>query len=96
MAVKILIKRKIPENIKETLFNPLIRRLRILATQQSGYISGETLRRIDRPTEYLVISTWKDIDAWKAWQENPERAEIQNQIDVMLDEPTQYEIYGHL
>jgi heme-degrading monooxygenase HmoA len=96
MAVKILIKRKIPENIERTLFNTLIRRLRILATQQSGYISGETLRRIDQPHEYLVISTWKDIAAWKAWQENPERAEIQNQIDIMLDIPTQYEIYGHL
>ncbi len=96
MAVKILIKRKIPEKIKETLFNTLIRKLRILATQQSGYISGETLRRIDRPNEYLVISTWKDIDAWNGWKENKERAEIQNQIDVMLNEPTEYEIFGNL
>jgi len=96
MAVKILIKRKIPEKIKVTLFNTLIRQLRILATQQSGYISGETLRRIDRPSEYLVISTWKDIDTWNAWKENKERAEIQNQIDVMLDEPTEYEIFGNL
>lgn len=96
MAVKILIKRKIPENIKETLFNTLIRQLRVLATQQSGYISGETLRRIDQPNDYLVISTWKDIAAWNSWKGNRERAEIQNQIDVMLGEPTKYEIYGHL
>jgi heme oxygenase (mycobilin-producing) len=96
MAVKILIKRKIPEKIKMTLFNTLIRQLRILATQQSGYISGETLKRIDRPHEYLVISTWKDIAAWNAWQTNEKRAEIQEQIDAMLEEQTQYEIYGHL
>jgi heme oxygenase (mycobilin-producing) len=96
MAVKILIKRKIPGNIRETLFNTLIRQLRILATQQSGYISGETLKRIDQPNEYLVISTWRDIAAWNAWQVNEERAELQNQIDVMLGEPTQYEMYGHL
>lgn len=96
MAVKILIKRKIPENIRETLFNTLIRQLRVLATQQSGYISGETLKRIDQPNEYLVISTWKDVAAWNAWEMNEKRAEIQNQIDVMLGEPTEYEIYGHL
>jgi len=96
MAVKILIKRKIPEKIKGTLFNTLIRQLRILATQQSGYISGETLRRIDHPNEYLVISTWKDIAAWNTWKENKERAEIQKQIDALLGEPTQYEIFGHL
>jgi len=41
-------------------------------------------------------STWKDIDTWNAWKENKERAEIQNQIDVMLDEPTEYEIFGNL
>lgn len=96
MAVKILIKRKIPENIKKNLFNTLIRQLRVLATQQGGYISGETLRRIDQPNEYLVVSTWKDIAAWNAWKEHKERADIQNQIDVMLGEPTRYEIYDHL
>ena len=96
MAVKILIKRKIPEKIKEPVFNTLIRQLRLLATQEPGYISGETLLRIDKPNEYLVISTWKDVAAWNMWKENKQRTEIQRQIDALLKEPTQYEVYGHL
>jgi heme oxygenase (mycobilin-producing) len=96
MAVKILIKRRIPENIRETLFNTLIRELRVLATAQSGYISGETLKRVDRPNEYLVISTWQSVGAWNAWKASPERAEIQNRIEAMLGEPTEYEVYEYL
>ena len=30
------------------------------------------------------------------WKENKEQVEIQNQIDVILDEPTEYEIFGNL
>jgi heme-degrading monooxygenase HmoA len=52
--------------------------------------------RIDKHNEYLVISTWKDIAAWNAWKENQQRKELQRQIDVMLNEPTQYEVYSHL
>jgi heme-degrading monooxygenase HmoA len=96
MAVKILIKRKIPENIRETLFNTLIRELRVLATAQSGYISGETLKRVDSPNEYLVISTWHSMEAWNTWQASPERAEIQNRIEAMVGEQTQYEAYEYI
>jgi hypothetical protein len=33
------------------------RQLRMLAIQQAGYISGETLRSIEDPELFLVIST---------------------------------------
>jgi heme oxygenase (mycobilin-producing) len=95
MAVKILIKRKMPKELKDSGFNKLIRQLRALAVVQKGYISGETLKRIDRPQEYLVISTWQSIQAWNAWQASRERAEIQAQIDALLGVPTEYEIYEH-
>jgi len=96
MAVKILIKRRIPEDLRGKVCDELIRRLRRLAVVQSGYISGETLRRVDNPEDYLVISTWQNAAAWSAWQMNSERTEIQKQIDVILGEPTEYEMYEYI
>ncbi len=95
MAVKILIKRKIPKGFEDPKFNKLIRQLRTLATVHQGYISGETLMRVGHPREYLVISTWKDIDAWNGWLNSPERKEIQQQIDI-LGTPTEFEVYEYL
>jgi len=94
MAVKILIKRKVPREKGVTLLN-LITELRSRATVQPGYISGETMRSTERPDEYLVISTWQSIDDWKAWAASRERAEIQSRIDAILGEPTHYEIYDY-
>ncbi len=77
-------------------FNKLIRQLRALAIVHQGYISGETLKRIDIPQDYLVISTWQNIDAWNAWRTSRERTEIQEQIDALLGTPTEYEMYEYL
>ena len=60
MAVKIVIRRKVPGK-KEKELLPLLIQLRALATAQPGYISGETLRNMDNPEEYLVISRWKSV-----------------------------------
>ena len=94
MAVKIIIKRKVPEN-KTDILLPLLKELRNLAMDQEGYISGETLKRIDRPGESLVISTWHSIDAWRTWVLNPKRVEIQKKVDDLLGEKTQYALYDY-
>ena len=94
MAVKIFIRRIIAEErIKDLL--PLFKHLRNLANNQPGYISGETLRKIDSPGEYLVISTWQSLDDWRQWVVSRERIEVQNEIDARLDEDTVYEIYQY-
>ena len=56
MAVEVLIRRRFIKE-KETSLAPLIVRLRSLALIQPGYISGETLKCIDKTgeDEYLVI-----------------------------------------
>jgi heme-degrading monooxygenase HmoA len=94
MAVKIFIRRVIAEEKISDLL-PLFRRLRNLATNQPGYISGETLKRIDSPGKYLVISTWQSLDEWRKWVVSRERNEVQNEIDARLDEKTVYEIYQY-
>jgi heme-degrading monooxygenase HmoA len=94
MAVKIFIRRNIPEGRTNDLL-PLFRRLRNLATNQAGYISGETLKCVSNPGEYLVISTWQSIDDWREWVVSRERFEIQNEIDARLNEASVYEIYQY-
>ncbi|MBU0698860.1 MAG: antibiotic biosynthesis monooxygenase [Proteobacteria bacterium] len=92
MAIKVFIKRAVPENTAQAL-KPLLKKLRNLAMEQPGYVSGETYKRIDRPGENLVISTWQSMDDWRIWLLSEERAEAQTKIDYLLGEKTEYEIY---
>ena len=94
MSVKILIKRKNSRGKTSELLN-LLRQLRFGTMKQSGYISGETLHRIDVPDENLVISTWQSLDAWEKWFTSIERSKIQSQIDDLIGESTLYEIYQY-
>ena len=93
MAVKIIIKRRVPE-IMAAQLKPLLIKLRNLAMNQPGYITGETLKRVDRPGQNMVISTWNSKEEWRQWAANAERAAVQAQIDALLGEPTEYEIYS--
>jgi heme-degrading monooxygenase HmoA len=92
MAVKILIKRRVPK-AKEAKLLPLLLDLRSIAITQPGYISGETLRNVNDPEDYVVISTWQSVEAWKAWETYKGRTEIQGKIDTLLGEKTSYGIY---
>jgi len=94
MAIKIIIKRIVPEE-KAMSLTPLLKQLRTLATNQPGYISGETLKRMDSPGEYLVISTWQSAGDWDRWFFSEERKGVQDKIDVLLGKITEYEIYTY-
>ena len=95
MTIKIVIKRKVPQE-RERFLLPLIKELRIATTQQQGYISGETLRRIDNPNETVVVSTWETTDDWKRWVSSSERSALQQKIDTLLGKETEYEIFSHI
>jgi heme-degrading monooxygenase HmoA len=56
---------------------------------------GETLKRVDKPGESLIVSKWQSVDAWNRWLQSKERAEIQAKIDQLLGEETSYEIYEY-
>jgi heme-degrading monooxygenase HmoA len=90
MAAKILIRRR-ADREKSGQILSLIARLRTLAMEQEGYVSGETLRSAADPDEYLVISSWNSIDDWRQWKASPKRDEIQKQIDAILGKETTYE-----
>ena len=95
MAVKILIKRSIGQKVASVV-RPLIVELRAHAMRQPGYISGESLKCIDRPGEYLVISTWQSLDDWKKWLKSQERILLENKIDSITGRTTEYLTYVQL
>ena len=94
MAFKVLVKRVVPAHKAADLM-PLLLELRTHATNQPGYISGETLRRVDNPGEQLVISNWKTLESWRAWPTSEERLSVQEKVDRVLGEKTEYEIYTY-
>lgn len=95
MAVKILIKRSIGQEVAPVV-RPLIVELRAHAMKQTGYISGETLKCIDRPGEYLVISTWQSLDDWDKWLKSQERKILEDKIDSITGKTTEYTTYVQL
>ncbi len=88
MSVKVMIKRKVPDDKKADIL-PLIIKLRRMATSQPGYICGETLVNADDKREYVVISTWNDLDSWRDWQLSAQRRAFDEKLEALLDDPTE-------
>ena len=93
MAVKIFIRRTVTESTAEEL-KPLLRKMRVVCLSQPGYISGQTLKRLDKPGERLVISNWGTVEDWEKWYTSSERQAIQLEIDTLLGEETSYAVYS--
>ena len=94
MAVKIFIRRTVPQD-KARAMIPLFRQMRASATTQSGYITGETLRSMENPEEFMVISTWQSSEDWNRWLKSEDRNKVQSKIDKLLGGETHYEIFHY-
>jgi len=57
----------------------------MLAIEQEGYISSETLRNMENPQEFLVISTWRSLEDWQKWFNSTQRRELHSKVDMLLD-----------
>jgi heme-degrading monooxygenase HmoA len=94
MAVKILIKRRLPLDKDKALYIVgIFRQLRMLAIEQEGYISSETLRSMENPQEFLVISTWRSLEDWQRWLNSSQRKELHSKVDSLLEGGTSYEVF---
>ena len=92
MAVKIIIDRKVNKG-KGSDLAKLVRELRGKAISCKGYVSGETLRALDDPNNYIVISTWQSVEDWINWEKDPERKRIHNKMEKLMVRPTESRIY---
>ncbi len=94
MAIKVLIRRSVPREKARELI-PLLKKMRSLAANQPGYISGETLKSSDTPDTFLVISNWQSPDDWEKWLISKQRQEVQDTIDTLLGGNTAYEMFHY-
>ena len=94
MSIKALIKRTVPQDKARNILH-LFMEMRTLATAQPGYISGETMKSIDNPDVYLIISTWESADDWEKWLLSKKRQAIQKKMDALLGGKTTYEIFQY-
>ena len=92
MSVQVMIKRKWKVDKPQDLL-PLLEKLHSRAIKQPGYISGEKLRSLEDPEDFLVISKWKTAEDWKKWLNSKERRDIQGRVDSLIGEKTFYEVY---
>jgi len=92
MAVKVLIKRKIKDGNMQAASRLLIN-IRSGAMNQPGYISSETMRSLDDPTQILVTSMWHNKEAWENWKNSETRKAIVAEFKEYIVGPAEYEHY---
>ena len=92
--IKIHIRRKVPADKADNL-KSLINQLRGVTMGTPGYVAGETLQRLDKPGESLVVTKGQSEFYWDQWLQGQERAKIQDKIDQLLGDETRYEIYEY-
>ena len=92
MLVKVLMRRRFQEGKVKEAFS-IIRKIRSLAMNQKGYISGETFIDHDDPRKTMVIGTWQSMDDWTNWKEDERRRKLETQLEGFLERPTVYEAY---
>jgi len=93
--INVHIRRTAAQENQESLIE-LIHLLRAAITGRPGYLSSETLKRVDSTGEVLVVSKWQSPFYWNQWYESRERIRIQERIDELLDSPTQYDVYEYV
>jgi heme-degrading monooxygenase HmoA len=94
MTLRVIIDRRVKEGNEPEFFD-LLKELRSKAIASEGYISGETLRALSDPHNYVVVSTWQSADDWEKWKENIERKRILTRIEKLVQRATRTKLYVH-
>jgi len=94
MTVRVVIEREV-EPGQEARLQHLLMQARAKAIKAKGYISGETLRAVDNPNKFLVLSNWNTAADWKAWENSPERAKLQMEMAPLLLGRGKCTVYTH-
>lgn len=93
MAICVTIRRKVVDKEISEKLAPLIVQLRSRASAQPGYVTDQAFSCLDCDGEYLVVSTWNSMEDWENWKNSSERENIQQQIDQLTGEETEYRFY---
>lgn len=90
--IRVMIERHLKKTKKADLI-PLLIKIRAAALPQPGYVTGETMVSTTDPSVVTVLSTWRSLDDWKAWEKSAERAKLYQQIEALLQEKARVSVY---
>ncbi len=90
--IRVLIERRVKEGKKGDLTH-LLRELRTVSMHQRGYITGETLANVEDESKIIVLSTWRSLEDWRAWEKSEARRKFYKQIEALLVEKPKVTIY---
>ena len=90
--IRILVERHLKEDKRKDLL-PLLMELRAAALHHPGYVTGETLANTADPSIISVLSTWRSLDDWQAWEKTEGRRKVYAKIEPLLVEKPKISIY---
>ena len=79
MAVKVLIRRKVPDNLASRM-RQLLSTLDNWASKHTGYYYSENLESHNNPGEFLCIATWQSVDAFHVWAKSTPSLQLERQM----------------
>jgi heme-degrading monooxygenase HmoA len=94
MTVRVIIERQV-EPGQEARLRFLMTQARGKATNAKGYISGETLRAMNDPNKFIVLSNWNSAQDWEAWAKSPERVKLLQELEPLLAGKEKCTVYTH-
>lgn len=92
MIAKILIKRRFVKENRPAILS-LLKKMRSIAMNQPGYISGETLMHLEYPENMAVLCTWQSMEEWTSWKKSEERKTYEAMLEIYQTRPTEFEEY---
>ncbi len=95
MTVRVIIEREAKPG-QEARLQLLMIQARTKALKTKGYISGETLRALDNPRQFVVLSNWNSAEDWNSWEKDPERIKLQLELEPLLTGKEKCTVYTHL
>ena len=62
--------------------------VRQASMNQAGHVTSEVLVSTKDPSLILVISTWRSLEDWRAWETSEIRAKLYQRIEPLMHEKT--------
>ncbi len=81
--IKVLIERHLQDGLEEE-YMQASKALLQACMEFPGYISGESLKDLDRPNHRIIITHWQSESAWREWEKSPQRQQLLGGIAGIL------------
>ncbi len=82
--IRIIIDRIIAETL-EANYEEMAAKILQRSVVAPGFISGESLKDVKNPRHRVLLCKWRSLAEWQQWEESPERKELMQQMNLMLE-----------